>query len=103
MGSTLLLLGCVSPLDENLVETGRAIAQENCTRCHEIGRSGESPFAPAPPFRRIGDRYPMDDLAESFAEGIAVGHKEMPPFVFDPPQIDALLAYLKSLRGRPPG
>jgi len=57
----------------------------------------ESPLPEAPPFRRLHDRYKIDDLAEAFAEGIVVGHKEMPPFEFGPPQINALLAYIKSL------
>ena len=82
------------------MDSGRQIAQENCAKCHAIGRSGESPLEQAPPFRRLHERYPIADLAEAFAEGIVVGHAEMPPFSFDPPQIEALLAYLESL-GKP--
>jgi mono/diheme cytochrome c family protein len=36
------------------IERGRAIAKENCARCHAIGRSGESPNPKSPPFRRLG-------------------------------------------------
>jgi len=82
---------------ESQVEMGKQIAQENCTKCHAIDRTGDSPLDEAPPFRRLHERYKIDDLSEAFAEGIMVGHKEMPPFAFDPPQIDALLSYLKSL------
>lgn len=85
---------------DSRVETGHLIALENCGRCHAIGRSGESALPEAPPFRRLRDRYPIDDLAEALAEGIVVGHKEMPPFAFEPPQIEALLAYLRSLGPR---
>ncbi len=83
------------------VQAGRDIAQEYCARCHGIGRMDDSPLEQAPPFRRLHDRYPIEELAEAFAEGIVVGHTEMPPFAFDPPQIDALLAYLKSLERGP--
>ncbi len=100
----LLTLICYGSADaraaESLVDTGHLIALENCSRCHAIGRSAESPLAEAPPFRRLRDRYPIDDLSEALAEGIVVGHKEMPPFAFEPPQIEALLAYLKSLGSR---
>lgn len=87
----------VAKQDESLVEAGQNIAQENCARCHAIGRLGDSPRDEAPPFRRLHERYEVDDLAEAFAEGIVVGHTDMPPFAFDQEQIEALLAYLKSL------
>jgi cytochrome c len=79
------------------VEAGRDIAQTHCARCHGIGRADESALEMAPPFRRLHDRYPVEQLAEALAEGIVVGHKEMPPFEFSPDDIQALLAYLKSL------
>lgn len=79
------------------VEAGRLLVQENCARCHAVGRSGESVMEEAPPFRRLHTRYPIEYLAEALAEGISVGHKEMPPFQFEPIQIKELLAYLKSL------
>ena len=84
-----------------LVDEGLAIAQEHCSRCHGIGRIDESPLEQAPPFRRLHERYPIEQLGEAFAEGIVVGHSEMPPFEFQPPQIEALLAYLASLEQRP--
>lgn len=97
IASATLFISACSYREDPAVEDGRLIALENCTRCHAIGRSDESPLDEAPPFRRLHERYEIDDLAEAFAEGIAVGHKEMPPFAFRPRQIDALLAYLKSL------
>ena len=45
-------------------------------------------------------RYPIEDLAELLAEGIVSGHPDMPVFTFEPSQIDAILAYLNSLKGR---
>ncbi len=46
---------------------------------------------------RIGNRYPVESLAEGFAEGITTGHPGMPEFRFEPDEIDSLIAFLKSL------
>lgn len=94
------LLAGVPPASSSEIERGRAYAQRNCATCHAIGRTGNSPYAPAPPFRTLHERYDVEALAEALAEGIVVGHtgvRQMPQFVLSPPQIDDLLAYLKSL------
>jgi cytochrome c len=78
-------------------QRGRNLAQHNCARCHAVGRVGESPLRAAPPFRTLHTQYPIEDLAESFAEGIVTGHPSMPEFRFDTAQINDLLAYLKTL------
>lgn len=77
--------------------SGLALAQEWCSKCHAIGLYGDSPLGVAPPFRELHKRYDVEDLAESLAEGILVGHPTMPAFRFDPDQIDNLIAYLKTL------
>jgi cytochrome c len=79
---------------------GRAIAERHCARCHAIGREGASPQPLAIPFRELPKRYPVAQLAEALAEGIVTGHPMMPEFTFDPPQIEALIAYLESLDRR---
>jgi len=85
-----------------LIAKGHAIAQAQCARCHGIGPTDTSPHDQAPPFERFAERYPIEQLAETFAEGIVVGHNDMPPFQFQPSEIEALLAYLGSLeRSRP--
>lgn len=76
---------------------GLTLAQEWCAKCHAIGLYGDSPLSIAPPFRELHTRYDVEDLAESLAEGILVGHPTMPAFRFDPDQIDNLIAYLKTL------
>ena len=78
-------------------QVGRRLAEANCARCHAIGRVGESPLPIAPPFRTLHARYPVESLAEAFAEGIVVGHPTMPEFRLDPDQIENLIAYLKTL------
>ena len=51
----------------------------------------------APPFRDLPKRYPVENLAEAFAEGIVTGHPAMPRFTFEPREIDALLTYIAGL------
>ena len=80
------------------IEQGRLMAERVCSRCHAVGPSGDSPHKDAIPFREIGMRYPVEDLAEAFAEGITVGHPDMPPFELDPDQIDALIDYLETVQ-----
>jgi len=79
------------------VERGRAYARSHCARCHAIDRSGASPFAPAPPFRTLHERYPVESLQEALAEGIVTGHPAMPEFRLEPEQISDFIAFLKSL------
>ncbi len=92
-----------------LLVTGGAVAMEpaarrgyvfvnaNCAGCHAIGRYGNSPLPIAPPFRTLHERYPVEDLEESLAEGIVTGHPSMPQFKLDPDQVHNVIAYLKSL------
>ena len=79
---------------------GERFAQENCSRCHAIGRAGGSPLANAPPFRTIARKYKLQDLEEGLAKGIVTGHNIMPEFTLTPSQIDDLLAYLRRLKTR---
>lgn len=68
--------------------------------CHAVSGTGESPYPPAPPFRNLSLRYPVENLAEALAEGIGVGHSgqvQMPEFVLTPAEIDDLLSYLETL------
>jgi mono/diheme cytochrome c family protein len=55
----------------------------------------------APPFRTLSRNYPVNSLEEAFAEGIAVGHRDMPRFELEPAQIDAIVAYLSAIQERP--
>lgn len=77
---------------------GHRLAEIYCARCHAIGAEGESPHPMAPPFRIIGRNYPVNTLEEAFAEGILVGHRDMPEFSLEPAQIDDLVAYLQSVQ-----
>jgi mono/diheme cytochrome c family protein len=78
-------------------QRGKTYALTNCARCHSIDRVTPSPLRIAPPFRTLHNRYPVETLAEAFAEGIETGHPTMPAFQLDPDQIHDLLSYLKTL------
>ncbi|MGY3614368.1 c-type cytochrome [Bradyrhizobium sp. USDA 10063] len=78
-------------------QRGRTFALNNCARCHSVDKVTKSPLKIAPPFRTLHKRYPVETLAESFAEGIQTGHPTMPEFRLDPDQIHDLLSYLKTL------
>lgn len=77
---------------------GRRLAEIHCARCHAIGTEGESRHPMAPPFRTLSRNYPVNALEEAFAEGILVGHRDMPEFQLEPSQIDDLVAYLNSIQ-----
>ena len=83
---------------QQAVEWGRALAETHCATCHAIGKRGQSPNQKAPGFATLAQRYPLDNLAEAFSEGILVGHGPMPEFQFEPDQIDGLIAYLRSIQ-----
>lgn len=78
-------------------QRGLTFVRANCAQCHAIDRISASPLKIAPPFRLLSLRYPVENLAEAFAEGIVTGHPTMPEFRLDPGQIGDLIAYLKSL------
>jgi mono/diheme cytochrome c family protein len=96
LGFTILLIGSANALSP-AEQRGKTFVLTNCARCHSIDRVTESPLSIAPPFRVLHLRYPVESLAEAFAEGIYTGHPTMPAFQLDPDQINDLLAYMKSL------
>ena len=94
----IAIMSSQSAYGEDLFELGRRIAVENCAECHAISADDESKHPEAPPLRDLSERYPVEHLAEAFAEGIVVGHEDMPEFQASPEQINALLAYLRSIQ-----
>ncbi len=82
-------------------KAGQEIAERFCSRCHAIGPGQEaSPHQSAPPFRQIVAKGNVENLEEALGEGIVVGHPDMPQFQFNPRDVGALVAYLKSLSGK---
>jgi cytochrome c len=91
-----LFAGAVRAEADSL-QRGREFARANCARCHAIERTGDSPFKPAPPFRTLHQRYPVEYLEEALAEGIVTGHPDMPEFRLEPDQIADFIDFLKAL------
>jgi mono/diheme cytochrome c family protein len=87
--------------EKDLTDKGEQLAKENCSRCHAIGKEGDSPHPEAPPFRTLSSKYPVEDIAESLAEGIVSGHPDMPIFVFSPTDVEAIIEYLQSIQDQP--
>lgn len=92
-------LACAQSSPEQ-VRRGETLLTKNCSSCHAVGTSGDSPFAAAPTFRSLGTRYPIDSLEEALGEGIVSGHPDMPEFQFEASDVGAIIAYLKSIQKR---
>ncbi len=84
--------------DAASLQRGQVLLTQYCARCHAVGRNGVSQRPPAPAFRTLGQRYPVESLEESLAEGIISGHPDMPEFTFEPGEIGDIIAYLKSVQ-----
>ena len=80
------------------LERGHSLVAAHCSRCHAIDRTGTSPHRDAPPFRTLGQKYPVGWLGEALGEGLSTGHPDMPEFVFEPQEIKAILTYLQSIQ-----
>ena len=96
--TTTVAVGQVATAQD--IKHGEELLNRNCASCHAIGRSGESLYKLAPPFRTLGQRYPIELLEEALGEGILSGHPEMPEFKFDASDVGAIIAYLKSIQRR---
>lgn len=100
-----ILAGCSQPEEatrtptkSELIAQGEAMAETLCASCHAIGLTDTGAHPDTVPFRELSWTYDIEFLAEPLAEGIIVGHPDMPVFQFEPKDIDALLAYLESIQ-----
>jgi cytochrome c len=84
--------------DDADLKRGHSLVATLCSRCHAIERTGTSPHRDAPPFRTLGQKYPIEWLSEALGEGLSTGHPDMPEFVFEPQEINAILTYLQSIQ-----
>ncbi|WP_367272024.1 cytochrome c [uncultured Caulobacter sp.] len=99
VAAALLVAGSATAAPDP-VARGREIVTRKCGVCHAVGPTGDSPNPAAPRFRRLNERYDVEDLAEGLAEGLTVGHGPMPEWVFPPEDVAAIVAYLKSIQER---
>ena len=95
--SLVCLPGHAQAAENDQIALGKELAELNCTTCHNIEKTGDSPFAAAPPFRTIPQKYDPSELEEAFVEGIVVGHPAMPEWEMTPEQAAALSAFIASL------
>jgi cytochrome c len=70
---------------------GLSLAHEHCAQCHAIDDASASPLAAAPPFRDLHLKYAVSDLQRPLTQ------EPRTKFRFEPSQIEALMAYLKTL------
>lgn len=100
----LLMLGHAVPaqaqekVDQMTVEAGGQLVTELCGRCHTVAVGQPSPHPQAPSMRHLARRYPVERLAEALAEGMMVGHPDMPVFEFDVGEVDQIISYLNSIQ-----
>jgi cytochrome c len=98
-----LAIGLTGPVhgqsaERQLVNRGKLLLTDKCSRCHQVAPTGKSPLAEAPTFRDVMRRYKPEQLEEALAEGLSTGHPDMPEFVFEPDDVAAIVAYLGTLR-----
>lgn len=79
-------------------DRGRDLALKHCSRCHSLEPAGASSEPTAPPFRDLHKKYPVENLGEALAEGILVGHPQMPEFKFGPDDVTAVIDYLTRIQ-----
>jgi cytochrome c len=97
VSSTWPMLAALSPS----AQRGLNLARVSCARCHSIDKVSESPLKRAPPFRTLHERYRVESLEESLAEGLLTGqtgHSAEPEFRFEPDQIQDFIEFLKTLQ-----
>jgi mono/diheme cytochrome c family protein len=100
--SLALLIVGASAVSATEPSEGKVLLEQNCSRCHSIAGTGESPLPKAPPLREIYLRYPIEQLEEGFAEGMGSKHRDMPQIQFSEEQVVAILTYLGSITGVEP-
>lgn len=86
-------------LAQSPLQRGEELVRGLCSRCHAIGKSGESPLPAAPRFRSLDDRTDLSKLSRRLREGLLTGHEDMPTFRFDRDDADATVAYIRSIQG----
>lgn len=97
-------MGIAGRAENAAPKRGMAFAQSHCATCHAVG-SGISPKAEAPSFETIGNTPGL--TAETLKPWLRDSHNypEIMNFAIAPDQIDALAAYMLTLRNpayRPP-
>ncbi len=94
----LAVLALPALAEESTLARGQKLVETNCTRCHAVGETGQSPFGPAPPFREVAKNYTQEELVDGFMEGLAVRHQAMPDWDMTMDQAEAIATYVMGLK-----
>jgi cytochrome c len=94
---TVLLVGPAQASDKSV---GHMIVEQECSSCHAVEGTGESPNPKSPPFRTFVNRYPSEQLAEALTNRTSIAHGDMPEFMFEPEDISEVVIYLETLRAK---
>lgn len=80
---------------------GKQVAEDLCSTCHAVGRTGESPNPAAPTFRTVLANYRPDWLADDLHNAVEISHLNMPTFHFGEDHEYDLVAYLLTIQENP--
>jgi mono/diheme cytochrome c family protein len=75
-------------------ESGQALLERNCGRCHAVTLDTQSALKEAPNLRIVLSSYPTERLEFELGEGIGSRHKDMPQIQFTPEQVRAIVDYV---------
>ncbi|MCO5092706.1 c-type cytochrome [Bosea sp. (in: a-proteobacteria)] len=85
------------PENAESARIGERVAQQHCSRCHAIGRTGQSPNPKSPRFPLIAERYRDNNPAPVLIDGTVVRHPGMPEFRMLSYETDGLVAYIRRI------
>lgn len=81
-----------------LARRGEAIVARDCAMCHAVGREEPIVQRRTPALRSLSRRVAPDALRQQLTTGITAGHPEMPRLRYEAGEIDAIMAYLRSIQ-----
>ena len=99
----LALAGAASlaaaPADAASAARGKAMVKQDCVRCHAVEPGGTSPNPQAPTFAAVANE--PSATSYSLHVFLQTTHATMPNFMISSDDIDDIVAYIMSLKGKP--
>jgi cytochrome c len=86
-------------VDAASATAGKGLVQRDCASCHAIEPGKPSPNPDAPTFPQVAD----ETSATSYSLHVFLQstHATMPNFIISSPEIDDIVAYIRSLKTNP--
>jgi len=78
-------------------QAGHVYAETYCSKCHSIG-AGPSPLPQAPRFKDVAEQSGV--TAMSLQAFLQSSHPTMPNIIIEPKDMQNVIAYILSLKGR---